>query len=123
MGERVENPVIDASLDYVSSNANQIHVCATEPTTRTAAVTTNNLASGSIDSGDFTKADGDTSGRKNTIAAQTGLSIGTTGTGDHVAITSATELLIVMTVSNSQTLTSGGTVDLSAFDHEIRDPS
>ena len=112
--------IMDAALAYVSSNANQIRVCATQPTTRTAAVTTNNLASGTVTGGSFTLANGDTSGRKHTVAAQTALSITTSGTGDHIAITSATELLVVTTCTG-QVLTSGGTVDTAAFDHEIAD--
>jgi len=120
MGKYINDAIMDAAHDEVIDNANQIHVCATEPTTRTEAVTTNNLASGTISSGDFTKANGDTSGRKNTVAAQTGLSITSSGTADHIAITDATRLLVVTTCA-SQALTSGGTVDIAAFDHEIAD--
>jgi hypothetical protein len=118
MGKLVIDASMDAALNYISSNANQVHACATQPTTRTEAVTTNNLASGSITSGDFTLANGDTSGRKQTLGAQSALSITSTGSGDHIAITSATELLAVTTCT-AQTLTSGGTVDIAAFDHEI----
>ena len=122
MGKSVLDAVIDAALSEVKDNANQIHVCATEPTTRTAAVTTNNLASGTVASIDFTLANGDASGRKSTCAAQTGLSITSSGDADHVAVTDATRLLIVTTCA-TQTLTSGGTVDLGAFDQEIGDPT
>ena len=122
MGKSVLDAVLDAALNEVKTNATQIHVCATEPTTRTAAVTTNQLASGALVSGDFTLANGDTSGRKSTCAAQTGLFIDNSGTGDHVAVTDATRLLIV-TTCNSQALTAGGTVDLGAFDQEIGDPA
>ena len=120
MAKLVNDSVMDAGLANVSGNANQIHICATQPTTRTEAVTTNNLASGTISGVDFTLANGDTSGRKHTLAAQTGLSITSTGTGDHVAITSASALLVVTTCTG-QVLTSGGTVDTAAFDHEIAD--
>ena len=120
MAKYVNDSVMDAGLANVSSNANQIHVCATEPTTRTEAVTTNQLASGTIASGDFTLANGDTSGRKQTVGAQTALTIDNSGSGDHIAITSATALLVVTTCA-AQALTAGGTVDISAFDHEIAD--
>ena len=111
---------MDALLAHISSNANQLHLCSAQPTTRTEAVTTYNLASGTITSGAFTLANGDTSGRKHTVAAQTGLSITATGTCNHVAITSATVLLDVTTCT-SQALTSGGTADTTAFDHEVAD--
>ena len=122
MGKTVLDAVLDAALNETKSNANQIHVCATEPTTRTAAVTTNQLASGALVTGDFTLANGDTSGRKSTCAAQAGLTIDNTGTGDHIAVTDATRLLIVTTCTG-QLLTSGGTVDLGAWDQEILDPA
>ena len=122
MGKSVNDSVMDAGLANVSANANQIHVCATEPTTRTEAVTTNQLASGTIASGDFTLANGDSSGRKHTVGAQTGLTIDNTGTADHIAITSASALLVV-TTATSQGLTQGGTVDIAEFDHEIGDPT
>lgn len=82
------------------------------------------LAKGTVTSGNFTKANGDTSGRKTTLAAQTGLSIHTTGTGNHVATADdTTKTLRDVTTCTGQALTSGGTVDTSAFDHEIADPT
>ncbi len=122
MGKSANDAIMDAALSETKDNANQIHVCASEPTTRTEAVTTNNLASGALVTGDFTLANGDSSGRKSTCAAQAGLSITSTGTGDHVAVTDGSRLLIV-TTCNSQLLTSGGTVDLGAWDQEIGDPT
>lgn len=122
MGKSANDAIMDAALNETKNNANQIHVCSAEPTTRTAAVTTFNLASGSVTSTDFTLANGDSSGRKSTCAAQTGLSITSTGTGNHVAITDATRLLLVTTCA-AQSLTSGGTVDIAAFDQEIGDPT
>jgi len=122
MGKSTHDNAIDSLLTYISGNATQIHVCSAEPTTRAEAVTTYNLASGTVTSGDFTLANGDVSGRKHTVAAQAGLSISATGSGNHVAITSGTELLDVTTCT-AIALTSGGTVDIGAFDHEVTDPS
>ena len=122
MGKSVNDACMDAALNETRNNANQVHVCATEPTTRTEAVTTNQLASGSINSGDFTLANGDSSGRKSTLGAQSGLNIDNSGTADHVAITDASRLLVVTTCT-AQALTSGGTVDVGAFKQEIGDPT
>lgn len=82
------------------------------------------LAQGSLAGGDFTKANGDTSGRKTTVAAKSGLSIHTSGTANHVATAddAAKELRDVTTCA-SQGLTQGGTVDTAAWDHEIADPT
>lgn len=83
-----------------------------------------NLAQGAITGGDFTKANGDTSGRKTTLGAKTGHSIHTSGTATHVAtLDDATKELRDVTTCPSQALTSGGTVDTSAFAHEIGDPA
>lgn len=120
MGKFTNDSVMDAALDALVGN--QLHVCSAQPTTRTEAVTTYNLASASISGGDYTKADGDTSGRKTTLGAKTGLSITASGTATHVAVTSAGALLEVTTCT-SQALTSGGTVDTSSFKHEIGDPT
>lgn len=80
------------------------------------------LANGALTGGDFAKANGDTSGRKTTLAAKSGLSIHTTGTATHVATAdAATKELRDVTTSTSQLLTSGGTVDTPAWDHEIGD--
>lgn len=82
------------------------------------------LAKGSLSGGDFTKANGDTSGRKTTVAAKTGLSIHTTGTANHIATADdGTKALRDVTTCTSQALTSGGTVDTSAWKHEIADPT
>jgi len=80
------------------------------------------LANGALAGGDFTKANGDTSGRKTTLAAKSGLAIHTTGTATHVATAdAATSELRDVTTCTSQLLTSGGTVDTPAWDHEIGD--
>lgn len=123
MPKSVIDAAMDALLNYISSNSAQIHLCSAQPTTRTEAVTTYNLASGALLAGQFTLANGDVSGRKHTIAAQTGLSITASGTANHIAITSGTELLMVTEISPTQALTSGGTADTSAFDHEVADPT
>ena len=82
------------------------------------------LAQGSLVVGDFTKANGDTSGRKTTLAAKTGLSIHTSGNANHIAtIDDATKGLRDITTCTAQALTSGGTVDTSAFKHEIAAPT
>ena len=124
MGKSVHNDVLDAALQYIIDNCDEMDACATEPTTYTEAITTNNLADAAMVSGDFTIADGDTNGRKVTIAAQNGETVDTSGTADHIALvdTSNTKLLYVTTCT-SQGLTSGSTVNFGAWDIEIADPT
>ena len=111
---------MDAALDYLATGTTLL-VCSSQPADRTAALAAA-LADVVIDSGDFTKANGDTSGRKVTIGAQSNVPIDTSGTATHVAIITASALLYVTTCT-SQALTSGGTVTVPAWDVEVADPA
>jgi len=124
MGKSVHDDVLDAALNYIKNNCNEMTVCSTEPTTYTEAHTTYKLADQTMASGDFTVANGDTSGRKVTVAQKANITVDTTGTAQHVALTdtSGTKLLYVTTCT-SQSLTSGNTVTVPAWDVEIADPS
>lgn len=125
MGKSANDSVMDAALDKIATGT-IMTVCSAEPTTRTEAVTTYALADVTLTAGDgngdFTIANGDTSGRKVTMTQQASITIDTTGTATHVAICDGTDLLLVTTCT-SQALTSGGTVTVPAFDHEIGDPT
>jgi len=82
------------------------------------------LANVTIDASDFTNANGDTSGRKVTVAQQNDFSIHTTGDSAYVALVDdANKLLLLVTTCSSQTLTSGNTVTTQAFSDEIADPT
>ena len=122
MGKSLSDAVLDGSLALVVGD--QISVCTTEPLTYNEAVVTYKLAiSTGVLAGDFVIADGDVSGRKSTIAAQLAVTIDTTGTATHVAITNlAGTLLKVVTTATSQLLTAAGTVDVGTFKVEIADP-
>ena len=123
MGKSLSDAVIDGALDVAVGD--QISVCSAEPTTYTEAITTFKLAiSTSVSAGDFVNANGDSSGRKMTVAAQTAVTIDSTGTGNHVAITNLSgTLLKVVTTATPQLLTAAGTVDIGTFKLEITDPT
>lgn len=121
MAKWSKDSVMDAALDVIATGT-IITVCSAQPTNRTEAVTTYRLADVTVDSGDFSKANGDINGRKLTIAQQDNVPVDTTGTATHVAICDGTDLLYVTTCT-SQLLTSGNTVTLPAWDAEIADPS
>lgn len=70
--------------------------------------------------GDYTIANGDTSGRKVTVAAQSSITVDSSGTATHVCLDDGTTLLAVTTCT-SQALTSGNTVTVPAFDIEFAD--
>jgi hypothetical protein len=125
MAKWANDNMMDAALDYVATG-NIMTVCTAQPTTRTEAVTTYALADIALTpgdgNGDFTIANGDTSGRKLTIAQQADVPIDSSGTATHVAICDGTNLLYVTTCT-SQSLTSGNTVTFPAWDIEVADPS
>ncbi len=116
------NPLMmDAALDYVATGT-VLTVCSAQPTNRTEAVTTYALADVTISGASFTKANGDVSGRKTTVAQQSAVPIDASGTATHIAISSGSALLYVTTCT-SQALTSGGTVTVPAWDIEIANPA
>jgi hypothetical protein len=118
MGKKSSDGMIDGGLDKIATCVTYT-ICAGEPTSQ-ADIATKALASKTITSADFAKANGDTSGRKITVAQQTSLMIDTGGTADHVAIDDGTDYEI--TTCTSQALVEGGTVTGPAFDIEIADP-
>ena len=118
MGKLSTDAFIDGGLDAID-NCTRLSVQPSEPAS-IANITANLLASVVIDGADFTKANGDVSGRKLTVAQQAAMSIVSTGTATHVAIDDGVDFYV--TTCTSQGLTSGGTVTNPAWDIEIADP-
>ena len=121
---RLENPVYDAALQVLIDDGNRLDLCSQEPTNYTEATSTYSLGNQtSITIG--TIADGDVSGRKVTVSATSGGTIGTTGTATHYAIsdTTGTQLLAAGDLTTSQQVVSGNTFTTEAFDIEIPDPA
>lgn len=125
MAKAAPDIVMDGALDVIASATKQV-ACSSQPTTYTEANATYALADIVIDGTDFTKANGDTSGRKVTVAAQSGVLIDTSGTATHVALVrTADSTLIYVTTCTTQALTANGanTVNFPAWDVEVADPS
>jgi len=121
MAKYVNDLVYDAAIDYIKNNATEEYLCSSQPTTRATAISAALATKTGLTSGSFTgAADGDISGRKVTINAQSGLTIDVGGTATHVALCSATQLLMVHTCT-SQVVTAGNTVTIPAHKLEIAD--
>lgn len=131
MAKSVNNLVLDASLEYLRDNVTRMVPCSAEPTSFDEA---NNgsgdappgfaLADVTLAPADFTIADGDTSGRKVSVAAKNGVSVDITGTVNHVALLDvANSRLLYVTTTAAQGVSSGGTVDLGGWDIELADPT
>lgn len=125
MAKSVHDDVLDQSLSYVKTNGTRICVCSAQPTTYTEAITTYKLAIKTISSSDYTgPANGDSSGRKITVNQAATITVDSTNTATHVALAdSVNSKLLYVTTCTSQSLTSGNTVTIPAWDIEIADPS
>lgn len=128
MPKQLHDAAMDAAYDYVDQ-ADTVRVISAYALDDThATVVTNTLASGSmtVDTGDYTKADGDAgnSSRKVTMAAKNGVSVSATGTATHVALTRTADTSVrLVTTCTSQALTSGNTVNIPSWKHEFGIPS
>lgn len=124
MAKYAHDDVMDAALNILKNNVTRVTVCSAQPTTYAEGNATYALADVTVDSTDFTLANGDTSGRKVTVAAQTAVPVDSSGTATHVALLDvANSKLLYVTTTTSQGVSSGGTVDIGSFKAEIADPS
>lgn len=124
MGKQAPDASIDSMFDYIDQ-CNIMHVCSGEPANYAgiAAVSLANVAL-TPDTGDFVKANGDTSGRKVTVAAKSGVSVTGTGSATHIAIARTTDsTLRYVTTCTAQTLTLGNTINIPAWKIEVGDPT
>jgi len=124
MTKFLHDDVLDAQGAYIAANCTRLTVCSTYPTTYAEANATYALADVTVDSADFSQANGDTSGRKCVVAAQTGVTVDASGTYTHLAhLDVANSKILAVTDGTSQVLTAGNTVDIPAHDIENRDPA
>lgn len=124
MGKAVHDDVLDGALNVIKNNCTRMTLCNAQPTTYTEANSTYALASVTMDSSDFTIADGDTSGRKLTVAAKNNVSISASGTSNHVALLDVTNSkLLYVTTHTAQAVTAGNVANIGSWKIEIADPS
>jgi hypothetical protein len=123
MAKQAPDATIDAMFDYIDQ-CNIMHVCSAEPANY-AGIAAVSLADVALTPDtDFTKANGDTSGRKVTIAAKNAVTVDNTGTATHIAIARTTDSsLRYVTTCTSQALTAANTVNIPAWKIEVADPT
>lgn len=125
MTKMLHDDALDAALAYVRDNANELVLLNADPgTSYTQAHSAFALGKIAVDSSDFTLANGDTSGRKYTVSAQSSIGVGVDGNCNHCAVndTDNSKVLVVTEVT-SQGLTSGNAASTNAFDDELEDPA
>jgi len=123
MAKFAEDVFIDGGLDRMDDCV-LMSICSAQPANKAgvAAVTLASVAlTAGAGNGDYTKAAGDVSGRKLTVAQQAAISITASGTATHIVLDDGVNIL--GTTCTSQVLTIGGTVTVPAFKAEIADPA
>jgi len=122
MSKFAPDATLDAMLDYIAGS-NVMVACSSQPSVY-GDLAAAALADVAMASGDFTKANGDVSGRKLTMGAKNSVSVDSSGTATHVALAdTATSTLRYVTTCTSQALTSGNTVNFPAWKIEVGDPT
>ena len=125
MAKQAPDATIDPMLTEIATGT-VMHATSGEPANYAgiAAVSLADVTLTAGDGNDFTIANGDTSGRKVTVSAKSGVTVDNNGTATHVALAdvSNTQLLYVTTCT-SQALTAGNTVNFPAWKVEVADPT
>lgn len=125
MAKMLDDSVFDAAIDKIAT-CTHINFCSAAPANYAgiAAVSlANKTVTAGIGNGCYTKANGDTSGRKITVAAQTGMTPTGNGTIVYVAFDDGVTMLAGDTVT-SQAVTTSQTWNSPQFDLiEFTDPT
>lgn len=130
MAKFVADENMDAALNNVkgkeASPGLTLTVNDAQPANRAAAVSggANHLASVALATGggDLTIADGDTDGRKLTVAEKADIAVTVSGDATHVTIVDDTNLLLITTTA-TVALSDTGTVTVQTWNWTIRDVS
>jgi len=127
MAKYVPDTQMDAGLAGTDA-CDKMTLCEGQPASFAEATTAKGaggkmLAEVAMVAGDIVIAD-DTSGRKATMAAKNGVSVGVSGDADHIAlVVTGTSTLGPVTTCTSQAVTAGNTVNIGSWKHNIPDPT
>ena len=124
MAKELHNDVFDAALDKIAT-ADQLSFCSAQPANFAgiaAVMLVEVILTAGDGNGDYVVADGDVSGRKLTVGAQTSMTPTNDGTVTYAVLDDGTTLLAATTVT-SQAVLDSQTWDSPAFDIEITDPT
>lgn len=128
MAKWTNDNVMDKGLEWLRDIADREILCSAQPTTYAEANVTYAVADAPLTSGsggDMTISDGDTNGRKLTVAAKSNMDVDADGDGNHVALVDdgSSVLMYVTTLATPRNgLVVGDKVNFPAWDVELRDP-
>jgi hypothetical protein len=112
---------MDLNLDKIATGT-RVSFCSGEPA-NFAGIAAVSLGNKTVSGSDFTKANGDTSGRKLTLGALTGITPSSNGTVTYLAIDDGTTLLKTVPVTSQAVTTSQTWTSPSTKLWEIKDPT
>jgi len=127
MAKMIPDTVIDKGLEDIAKNGDRLYLCNAQPSLYSSLASYSlgyaTLTTG-VPGGSFTIGDGDTSGRKVSVAEKD-VTATKTDTCNHIAVAdSVKELLKAVTTVSGFSTVSGDDVTVKAFDlWEIRDPA
>lgn len=124
MPAHIHDNALDAALNYIKTNVENLYICSAQPTTFAEASATYKLgtkaapATGAL-------ANGDVSGRKLPVSAISDGVVNTNGNAKWVALTddSASLLLAAQELNAYKDIVTGSPFTLTAFDIELPDPT
>lgn len=121
MGHWAHPDYYDAGGNLLKANVTKL-VLLPSQSADYAAANAAKLAEVVVAGADFTLGNGDVSGRKVSVGAKAAVAVTATGTANHLGLldVAGTRLLRVFPLSVAIAVTSGGTVDISAFQDEAR---
>jgi hypothetical protein len=127
MAKKFDDTVLDGALNIIKNGATMLIFCSAEPANYAGIAAVALAFKGSLTAADFTAAD-HTSGRKLTVAAQTGMTPSANGTVTYVVLANGTttsngSVLYAGTTVTSQAVTTLQTWDSPAFILSIADPT
>lgn len=129
MAKFLPDTTLDQALDYIAG-CDLVVACDGQPSSYADATTDNGsggnaLGETSASASDFSKAAGDTSGRKINYGGASDVDVDVDGTADHLAfVNNGDSTLRAVTTVTSQSVSAGGAMDFAAVDVlEVQDPS
>ena len=122
MAKFTADAVLDAALAKIATSTRMV-ITSGQPANYAgiaAVALADQTVTAGDGNGDYTIANGDVSGRKLTVLAQTSVTVDSSGTATHVCLDDGATLLHVTTCT-SQALTAGNTLNVPAYDIEFAD--
>lgn len=120
MGKVATDGFIDGGLDAIDGST-AFNICSAEPSSIAECDSLSLIPAHTLAGGDFTKANGDSSGRKLTVGAQNNLTVDVAGSATHICINDGADFYC--TTCTPESLGIGDDVSCPPWDIEIGDPT